>query len=338
MATGADAADPHDLARRVHVAELLERVAVDAERRPVRREVLLLHHLAGCRFPLRPAPGLREVFHRHDQGRVGLDPQLAADLGRPPRQHPHAVAGARLGDDVPRLARLPRGEPLVRDLPGNLVEELAHLEVVVPDLERAEPGRLAQSLAVRPDDGHHDVAPVCLREAPVATHDLEAGGKALDVPLPRPRDRLVEVVDVEDHPALGRAEEPEVRQVGVAAHLHDDARRGSGAEIHGHERRSAPVEGERRREHAPVADRDEVLHPRGRLGLEHGDRVRASGGRQEATVTRARRHLAGLLAPGDALVDGQPPAAPRRGEGALGRWGRGSRCSIRGHPAQATAA
>ena len=57
-------------------------------------------------------------------------------------------------------------------------------------------------------------------EAAVAPGDLEARRQALDVPLPRPRQGLVEVVDVEDQPPVGGGEDAEVRQVGVAAHLH----------------------------------------------------------------------------------------------------------------------
>ena len=46
----------------------------------------------------------------------------------------------------------------------------------------------------------------CGREAVVAAGHDQAGRQPLDVPLPRPRQRLVEVVDVEHQPALGRGE------------------------------------------------------------------------------------------------------------------------------------
>ena len=47
-------------------------------------------------------------------------------------------------------------------------------------------------------------------EAAVAGGDDEARREAQDVPLPRPRERLVEVVDVEDEVAFRRGEQAEV--------------------------------------------------------------------------------------------------------------------------------
>ncbi len=57
-------------------------------------------------------------------------------------------------------------------------------------------------------------------EVAVSARRSHARSQALDVPLPRPGQRLVEVVDVEDEPALGRGEDAEVREVRVAAALH----------------------------------------------------------------------------------------------------------------------
>ena len=54
--------------------------------------------------------------------------------------------------------------------------------------------------------------------------DLQARRQALDVPLPRPGQGLVEVVDVEHQAALRGGEHPEVGQVGIAAGLDDAAR------------------------------------------------------------------------------------------------------------------
>ena len=58
-----------------------------------------------------------------------------------------------------------------------------------------------------------------LREAVVARRDREARREALDVVLERARQRLVEVVEVEQQLPLRRGERAEVRQVGVAAQL-----------------------------------------------------------------------------------------------------------------------
>ena len=61
-------------------------------------------------------------------------------------------------------------------------------------------------------------------EAVVPAGDLQARREALDVPLPGPRQGLVEVVDVEDEATLRGGEHAEVRQVGVPAGLHRDTR------------------------------------------------------------------------------------------------------------------
>ena len=64
------------------------------------------------------------------------------------------------------------------------------------------------------------------RELPVAGGNHHAGGQALEVPFPGAREGLVEVVDVEHQRALGRGEEPEVGQVGIAADLGPQPERG----------------------------------------------------------------------------------------------------------------
>ncbi len=58
--------------------------------------------------------------------------------------------------------------------------------------------------------------------AVLSTRDLNARSQPLDVPLPRPRGGLVEVVQIEDEMTLRRAEYAEIRHVGIAAELHLD--------------------------------------------------------------------------------------------------------------------
>ena len=64
-------------------------------------------------------------------------------------------------------------------------------------------GRRASSSRYSADAGLDDRAPIGLREAAVATEDLEARRQTLHVPLPRAGQRLVEVVDVEHQLPLG---------------------------------------------------------------------------------------------------------------------------------------
>ena len=118
----------------------------------------------------------------------------------------------------------------------------------------------------------------------------EAGDEPLQIPLERARQRLVEVVHVEDEPPVGRRVGAEVRQVRVAAQLGVQARPRRAGEVGGHEVRGAAVEGERRDEHPPVADRHELGHARLRLLLEQGDRVGAIRGRLPRRVSLPR-HL-----------------------------------------------
>ena len=137
--------------------------------------------------------------------------------------------------------------------------------------------------------------------AVVPRRDLEARRQTLDVPLPRARERLVEVVDVEDQPPLRRLEQAEVHEVRVAAELGRQAGVGRPGQVRRHEQRAATVEGAGRDEHASVADGDQVRHPVGRLLLEQADRVRAAGRRLPPRVRGTRRLLARRLAAGGAL-------------------------------------
>jgi hypothetical protein len=59
--------------------------------------------------------------------------------------------------------------------------------------------------------------------AEVARRNLHACGQPLDIPLERPRKRLVEVVEVEHEVSLGRREAAEVEEVGVTTQLDVEA-------------------------------------------------------------------------------------------------------------------
>ena len=200
---------------------------------------------------------------------------------------------------------------LTRDLLADQLEQLAGFQVLVPGLQTAHPGRAAHPVPVLAHAGHDDRAPVRGGEPAVAAQDLEAGREPLDVPLPRTGQRLVEVVDVEQHPPLRGAEQAEVRQVGVAAQLHGDAGPGRAGQVGGHDGRRAAEERERRHEHPAVPDRDEFRHPRhvpavraarsGPVGpapaatgrdrtAAHRRRAARPRATRSSTVSRCRRH------------------------------------------------
>ena len=184
---------------------------------------------------------------------------------------------------------------------GHVVRDEVGVEPRVPELDGALLGHLQHRLAVGADAVQDDRPPRGRGVAVVARGDLEARREALDVPLPRPGQRLVEVVDVEDQPPLGRLEEAEVHEVGVAAQLGREPGVGRPGQVRRHEQRAAPVERAGRDEHAAVADGHQLLDPVGRLLLEQADRVRPAGGRLPARVRGAGRPLARRLAAGGAL-------------------------------------
>ena len=172
---------------------------------------------------------------------------------------------------------------------GGLVagEHLVDVEARVEDLQVALPGEGGHGGAVAGRAGPDHGLAVGVGEAPVAAGHLEAGRQALDVPLERSRQGLVEVVDVEVQAPLGGAEDAEVRQVGVAAELDAQAAGRRGGQVGGHDQGRPAVEGEGRDQHAPVADGHELGHAGLRLALEQGDRVRALRAGVELGVGRA---------------------------------------------------
>ena len=131
--------------------------------------------------------------------------------------------------------------------------------------------------------------------------DLEARHQTLDVPFERPGQRLVEVVDAEDQPPVGSRERAEVRQMRVAAELNLEARARRIREVRRHQGSSTAVERERRDEHAPVADRNQLRDARLRLLLEHLDRITPARRRLPLRVRRARDLCARRLPPRRAL-------------------------------------
>ena len=188
------------------------------------------------------------------------------------------------------------------DLGPEVLQHRLDLHMRIPDLEVAHPGEGAHRGAVLADGVEHDLVLVLRAVVVVARGDQHARRQALDVPLPGARERLVEVVDVEHEPALGRREHAEVRQVSVAAALHVQPRARRSREVVGHDLGRATVEGERRHEHPAVADRHELGDARARLVLEQSDRVGAICVRLVLGVAGSWDLGAGRLAPRDRVL------------------------------------
>ena len=259
---GPDAADADDLVGQV--AELVALQQVGAI--PLQGVRVFVQDLADHRFEV-VVGGALDLLDGHDERRFADDSELAVDPVGQAGLGPQAVLGARLrGGLLDFLHRL-------RPLGLERLQHLLGVEARVPDLEIAQFRELADRLAVGARDRLHHRGPVLALEAVVAGGDLEARGEPLEVPLPGPGQRLVEVVEVEDQPPVGGGEDAEVGEVGVAAHLHPQARGRGRGEVGGHHRRGAAVEGERRDRHPPVADRQQLRHPCVRLLFEDLDRV-----------------------------------------------------------------
>ena len=174
-------------------------------------------------------------------------------------------------------------------------------------------GHLAHALPVGQAEGHDGFGAHALGEAPHPPRHDHAGGEALHVPLPGTGERLVEIVAVEDELALGRAEDAEVGEVGVAADLGVQARARGAREVGGHDQGGAPEEGEGRDHHAPVADGHQLGHPGRGLLLEQRHGVGAVGAGLEDGVAVPGGGVPRLLALGLALVLAQVGHHPRHG-------------------------
>ena len=170
------------------------------------------------------------------------------------------------------------------------------LDGAVPQVQHAHLAELGHVLAVGPDTSEDRILGVGFAEAVVATGDHEAGRQPLEVPFPGRREGLIEVVDGEDNLPLRGGETAEVDQVGVSAALHADAGRRGARQIHRHGQCRAPVEGEGRQHHPPVA-KGKQLGEAPLVGLQHqADRIGPIGAGLPSRMRGAWALLAQALA------------------------------------------
>ena len=160
----------------------------------------------------------------------------------------------------------------------------------------------------RAPTGQVDRLALLLVEAAVAAGDGEAGGQPLHVPLERARKRLVEVVDAEHEPPIGRGERAEVRQMRITAQLHLQTGPRQARQIRGHQVGRATVERERRHQHPPIPDRHELRHPCLRLLFEERHGARSA---RTAVPTSNARNAAADLAPSSPAPPSQPWSGAR---------------------------
>ena len=132
----------------------------------------------------------------------------------------HSLASARMLSFVraPATVDWRRFICLPDSLP-ELVADRRDVEARVPDVDVPHLGEARHRFAVFAHRRLHGRAAGRVVEAALPAGDREAGGEPLHVPLERPRQRLVEVVEAEDEPPVGCGEDAEVREVRVAAEL-----------------------------------------------------------------------------------------------------------------------
>ncbi len=211
---GADAADADHLDGHVHELEAVEEQApVLRQRLPVSREGVLE----------RARKLLMRVFAWVDRSGVGFSLMVGAS--------PSSVtsSGNSCSSTLRCRALSTRFWPRLRASSSvDRREGLLDVDARIPDVEHAHLAVLRHVLSVRPHASERRVASVVFAEAIVAAGEHEARGETLHVPLPRTRQRLVEVVDVEDDAPLRRGEGAEVQQMAVTASLNAQAARGCG--------------------------------------------------------------------------------------------------------------
>ena len=170
------------------------------------------------------------------------------------------------------------------------------LDLEVPQIPHLHFAELGHVLAVGPDTGEDRILGGGFAEPVVATCDHDARSKTLEVPLPGRREGFIEIVDGENESPLRGGEAAEVDQVGVSAALHADAGGRGARQIIRHGERRAPVEGEGRLHHAPMAKGNEIGETP-LVGLQHqADRVGPVARRLPCGVRIARTLVPQCLA------------------------------------------
>ena len=157
--------------------------------------------------------------------------------------------------------------------------------------------------AIAPEQNRGRLAAGGILAAGFAAGQDNTGRQALHIPLKRPADGFVEVVDVKDQPAIGRGVGAQVAHMRVPAELGKDAGMGQHRQVGGHDRNGAAKKTKGRSRHPLPLDRQQRRHP-----SYCGDRQRVDGiGLAVGGTPSVLLLTAHLLAPG------LPKGAPLQG-------------------------
>jgi hypothetical protein len=99
--------------------------------------------------------------------------------------------------------------------------------------------------AVAARGGNRRVTAVAVAQTVGAGRKDQRRHEPLEIPLPRRGQGLIEVIDIENQPALRRGEITEIHEMSVAASLNVDARRRRAGEVRRHDRRRPTIESKR---------------------------------------------------------------------------------------------
>ncbi len=290
---GADASDTDHLPRRVNVPVALEKLS------PIGWQGLRIgvDHAANDPVEVGLLGARQHVLDRRDQGWIADDPQLAVDGSTELGERPDAVLRPRLRQIGLHTPLRPGGH-----LDREALNDRVCVQARVPDIDVPHHREARHRLAIRARSRQYDRTPRSLVEAEIPSGHREARRQPLHIPLERPRQRLVEIVDAEHQPTVRRGEEPEVGEMRVTAQLRVKARSRAVREVRRHDVGRAAKEGERRHEHSPITNRHQLRKTRPCLLLEQFHRVAANRGGLPRSMRRTRDLSPRSLPPRPPLV------------------------------------
>ena len=206
----------------------------------------------------------------------------------------------------------------------DVLELLLKIDPAVPDLERRKTHESEHVFAIGGHRARREAARPLVRHVRRPGRDGDAGRQTLDVDGEiDARQRLIEIVDVEQDVVFGRIERAEVHQMTVAAGLHRRPGKRLMREIGRHHRRRAAKEPERVRHHALVALGQKLGDPLGVGFRKNGDRVPISGAVQFRMGFARERALAATC-PARIGPRGSSKPRPWRQSPRAKRYGAGS--------------
>src|SRR5215469_4841262 len=201
-AARSDRADSHDLSR-----DIDNRIAVQDNAAFVRQRVAITLKHQGNTFA-----DAGEAGHVIDKGTAVCDARPAITNRR---YFWEFVSRRLLSSFVNELEpALPGGGSL------GFVSKEFQIQVRVPDFNRRHFRIFVHALPVRLDSRPRNVLAIPLAEPCLSRREHDACREAFDVPFPRSRQSLIEVVYVKDELPLRSSKATEIRSVAVTARLH----------------------------------------------------------------------------------------------------------------------